>query len=209
MLYIVYHSSKQFFKDWISRPGTAAMTRRPYFRWAFVVICPCVRVSAEAAVVRQPTPFPLPVFRSAMQAPEREGEPRSPIALRVPVISVPSFEATTVAETEEDVDVRCLRSVLLTRVAPSPALTMLKEGWVARGCFWGSEMRKHLRLRGKGEVRLWGVGGSSFWGKGNPAYLFFLNQFFLPQRVGMTKRVRHQPQTYLFGVMIQKRVSQP
>lgn len=41
-------------------------------------ICSCVCVNAKAVVACQPTPFPLPVISSGMQALEHEGEHRFP-----------------------------------------------------------------------------------------------------------------------------------
>lgn len=164
----------------------------------------------------QPTPFPLHVIRSNVQALEREGEPSSPLSLRVQVISG-ACKATTMAEKGP---LRCGSKVFEKCVAfqngSITGFNVGKRGVGCKGVFLKvrdkKNKKKHLRLREKVKVRIWGVDGSRFWGKGDLACLKKKNkkkQFFLPQRVGMTKRVRHQPQTDLFSVMIQKRVSQP
>lgn len=42
--------------------------------YVFVKICSCVYVNAKAVLACRPTPLPLPVISSGVQAPEREGE---------------------------------------------------------------------------------------------------------------------------------------
>lgn len=133
LLDIVYHCSEQ---NGASRP---VMTPGPYFRWAFVVLCPMRVWNTEAAAVRQPRTFRAPCHplgRAATRAWRR---------VPPPLIADASHlwcNPATVAAVEPPVGHRtealekCVTHLLISE-------------------FWESEMRKHLMLREKVK---WGYG---------------------------------------------------
>lgn len=93
-------------------------------------------MSAEAAAVRQPAPFPLPVTRSACR---RRSVKTSPLPTVIESAGYLRRHSARKPQQprmrQEGVEVRCLRSVLPTRMAPSPPLTMVKSRWIVKGDF--------------------------------------------------------------------------
>lgn len=152
LLDIVYHCSEQ---HGASRP---VMTPGPYFRWAFVVLCPmraCETQKLLWSVSLEPSP--LPVIRSAALAPEHEEE-CLPLSSQMPAISGAILQGRSWRPWRRTRN-RGVREVCNT-FAYRPVLRFRDE--------------KTSDAEGKGKVRLWGVGGSSLWGDAELSRASFL-----------------------------------
>lgn len=154
LLDIVYHCSEQ---NGASRP---VMTPGPYFRWAFVVLCPMRVWNTEAAAVRQPRTFRAPCHplgRAATRAWRRVPPPPHR---------------------------RCQPSLVQSCDRGGRGTTGRTQNWGVREVCNTFAYQRVLRVRnektsdaeGKGKVRLWGVGGSRLGGDTELSSASFLKQ---------------------------------